>query len=175
VAARQAHRTAPGRIVGARNAVHAINRRPPPRPTLPARRHHPPPPGHRRPPALGPRHEPGPGPVPGPHRQRPRVMATFRNLAITILRLPGHTSTAAGTRPAGRTGHDKRSRTAKRLCRGPGDVAQALAVVKTRHGCGLQASLAEDLRPCRDPDRGSINRLVPDLSPARFTSFSVHQ
>ena len=63
-----------------------------------ARRHHPRPLDHRRPPALGPRHGLRRRPLPGPHRQRPRVMATLRNLAITILRLAGHASIAAALR-----------------------------------------------------------------------------
>jgi transposase, IS6 family len=53
---------------------------------------------HRRPPALGPRHGLRRRPIPGPHRQPPRVMATLRNFAITILRPAGHTSIAAALR-----------------------------------------------------------------------------
>ena len=63
-----------------------------------ARGHHPRPLAHRRPPALGPRHGLRRRPLPGPHRSGPRVMATLRNLAITILRLAGAISIAAALR-----------------------------------------------------------------------------
>jgi hypothetical protein len=45
--------------------------------------------GHRERPALGPRRHVRRRPLPSPDRVRPRVMATLRNLAISVLRLAG--------------------------------------------------------------------------------------
>jgi hypothetical protein len=59
--------------------------------------------GHRRPAALGPRRDLRRGPLPDPHRQRPRVMATLRNLAISI---PAWQATPASLPPCSTTPGD---------------------------------------------------------------------
>ena len=47
---------------------------------------------------MGPRRYPRRGFLPDPYPERPRVMASLRNLAITILRLTGHACIAAALR-----------------------------------------------------------------------------
>ena len=65
----------------------------------PARRHRPRSLGHRGPPALGPRHGLRRGPLASPHRSRAaHIMASLRNLVITLLRLAGTASIAAALR-----------------------------------------------------------------------------
>jgi len=69
----------------------------------------------------------------------PRVMASLRNLAITILRLTGHSNIAAGLRHHAHTppDHSTPSWPAKpRLCRGPAPVSGQIVVPRGRRSIG---------------------------------------
>jgi len=88
-----------------RCGLHRHLRRPPHRPAGQAGVLRAPALGHRELLALGAGCRLRRGPLPGPQRQRTRVMATLRNTAISLLRLAGRTDIAAVLRHHVRNPH----------------------------------------------------------------------
>jgi Transposase DDE domain len=99
--------------------------------------------GDRRPSSLGQGRDLSGRQVPGQDRNAPRVMASIRSLAVSLLRLDGHDNIAAANRHHARDPQ----RTLKllqaeliRLCRVPGSSGERIAA---RSGSGISASANE--------------------------------
>ena len=96
-------------------------------------------------------------------RNGPRVMASLRNLAITILRLTGHANIAAALRflrqaPHPATPNDHALLTAKGLCRCPGHEPHRYPIDRSTEqrsqDCPLQACDKVEVLPSRGTARG---------------------